>query len=282
MTVDASIPGQNWVCLSFVSPEKVLPRKDKYLMQNFLKHALTDKDPEGNLKATPDNVCEMFDDFMYANEEKLTQQFVEDNDFLTSVRGIKVRGTYETRREAEVRAKVLQKRDRAHHVFVGQVGYWLPWDPNPDLIEKQEHANDDLNSLVREMKKNQEQKDEHYEMEKQDKINKAREESERVRKEQIAQRNIGEAQRMKEEDDHKRLQEEAKEKIPEMREMADEKDRALDATIHPKEAGSADPWLDRKENGEDDVSAEGNGETMKHGFAKEENVDVAEVAESIF
>jgi hypothetical protein len=41
---------------------------------------------------------------------------------------LKVRGVYDTLREAQVRAKVLQRRDPNFNVFLGQVGYWLPWD----------------------------------------------------------------------------------------------------------------------------------------------------------
>ena len=44
-------------------------------------------------------------------------------------------------REAKKRAQILQRRDRAFHVFVGQVGYWLPWDPDTNKIENQDLDN---------------------------------------------------------------------------------------------------------------------------------------------
>ena len=31
------------------------------------------------------------------------------------------------KKEADFRAKKLQNKDQYHNVFVGEVGYWLPW-----------------------------------------------------------------------------------------------------------------------------------------------------------
>ena len=39
------------------------------------------------------------------------------------------------------RAKKLQSLDSDFHVFVGQVGYWLPWDPCADKIEDEQYIN---------------------------------------------------------------------------------------------------------------------------------------------
>ena len=73
-----------------------------------------------------------------------------------------VRGVYDTLREAQVRAKVLQRRDPNFNVFVGQVGYWLPWDPHPHRIENQEYGEQELNELVKSYRENQEKKDLHF------------------------------------------------------------------------------------------------------------------------
>ena len=37
LSVDNPIPGQNFVCLSFVSPDKILPQKNTFFIHNFLK-----------------------------------------------------------------------------------------------------------------------------------------------------------------------------------------------------------------------------------------------------
>jgi hypothetical protein len=46
----------------------------------------------------------------------------------TPIMGIKVRGVYATLDEAQKRATYLQKVDKIHHIFVGEVGKWLPFD----------------------------------------------------------------------------------------------------------------------------------------------------------
>ena len=88
------------------------------------------------------------------------------------MRGLKVRGIYDTRKEAEIRAKVLQRMDKSFHVFVGQVGYWLPWDPDPDSIENSEYAEKELNDLVKSYKENEMERDIYY----QEQLNRRKEE----------------------------------------------------------------------------------------------------------
>jgi hypothetical protein len=156
LEVDPEIPGQKYVCLSFVSPEEVLKNKEIFLVHNFLKSMAEKYD----LKE--EDLSEKYKDFLFSNQEKLEEKFYQDNDFRTTVRGLKVRGVYDTLREAQVRSKVLQKRDPAFNVYVGQVGYWLPWDPNPLKIENQEYSEQQLNELVKKYKENQEMKDQHF------------------------------------------------------------------------------------------------------------------------
>tara|TARA_B100000700_G_C14955844_1_gene813950 strand:- start:31 stop:774 length:744 start_codon:yes stop_codon:yes gene_type:complete len=154
LEVDAPINGQRYVLLSFVSPEKFLKRKEIFSFHKYLKHSNKDYD------LTFEDFEKKWTNFMYSNEQNIEDEFSELVDFRTSVRGLKIRGSYDTYREAKVKAARLQKVDRAHHVFIGQVGYWMPWDPTPDAIEDQEYLNSQLNTLVHEYKKNQQYRDE--------------------------------------------------------------------------------------------------------------------------
>ena len=43
LEVDKPIPGQNFVCLSFVSPEKVLASKERFKSRQFLTSFLKEK-----------------------------------------------------------------------------------------------------------------------------------------------------------------------------------------------------------------------------------------------
>ena len=156
LEVDQPIPGQNYACISFVSPEEVLKKKELFMVHKYLKTVSKKYDLDEN------KVEEEFKDFMYINSDKLEKEFYQNNDFRTTVRGVKVRGIYDTLREAQVRAKVLQKRDPNFNVYVGQVGYWLPWDPNPHKVDTQEYAEGELNTLVQKYRENQAKKDAHF------------------------------------------------------------------------------------------------------------------------
>ena len=102
-----------------------------------------------------ENIWECYQTYLQENEDTLEQQFQEQNEFQTSVRGLKVRGVYETEAEAKIRCQVLQKFDKTHSVFVAPVGYWLPWDPNPDRIENQEYQLKQLNDLMKNYNQNE-------------------------------------------------------------------------------------------------------------------------------
>lgn len=102
---------------------------------------------------------ESFDDFMFKNSAKLEDDFYAKNNFRTTVRGLKIRGAYSTKEEADIRAKKLQKADPDHNIYVGQVGKWLPWDPKPSEIGEQEYAEDQLNTLMKKYKENEEQRE---------------------------------------------------------------------------------------------------------------------------
>ena len=47
---------------------------------------------------------EKFEDFLFRDEEDISKRFDEQNEFRTSMHGLKVRGVYDTRREADLRA----------------------------------------------------------------------------------------------------------------------------------------------------------------------------------
>ena len=169
LEVDPSIPGQQYCVLSFISPENVLKKKESYFNSEFFKWLCDQSDFLDNavLKGEKTrlnyvSLKEKYDDFLYSNEERLENEFHEMEDFKTTVRGIKVRGVYATQREAEVRCKVLQRLNKRDNVFLGQVGYWLPWDPNPERVENTEYLEPELNKLMKQYKENAAKRDIYY------------------------------------------------------------------------------------------------------------------------
>jgi hypothetical protein len=64
--------------------------------------------------------------------------------------------------------------DPSFNVFVGQVGFWLPWDPAPSEIQNQEYAEDQLNTLMKNYKENEVKKDEFFEEQKRERLSNAK------------------------------------------------------------------------------------------------------------
>jgi hypothetical protein len=111
---------------------------------------------------TASTLKDEYDDFMYANGVKLEDDFYAKNNFQTTMRGLKIRGSYGQKEEAEARAKKLQKMDPDHNIYVGQVGKWLPWDPSPSAIPDQEYAEEQLNTLMKKYKENEEAREQFH------------------------------------------------------------------------------------------------------------------------
>ena len=166
LEADKEIRGQNYVCLSFISPENVLKNKDNYYVHNFLKSICSEYGLD------EESLEDKYKDYLFNSKEQLDKDFSEQNEFRTTVRGLKIRGTYDTLQEAEMRAKRLQKSDPNFNVFVGQVGFWLPWDPEPKDVGEEQYLNDELNNLMSEYKSNADKRDEIFNTRKRDLIQK--------------------------------------------------------------------------------------------------------------
>ena len=178
LEVDDPIPGQNYVCLSFVSPENIMESKEAFKVSKFLQSYCKDQD------LNVEEVMKKYSDYTYKYQDELQKDFDERNKFQTNIRGLKVRGTYSTRDEAEKRAKTLQTIDSDFHVFVGQVGYWLPWDPCADKVQEEHYINDQLNEMMEKYKENNINRDIFYEEEKREKVKAAKEEVLRKKREE--------------------------------------------------------------------------------------------------
>jgi hypothetical protein len=183
---DQSIAGQKFVCMSFVSPEKILKKREVFLFDQFIKNWEFSKSMERYFEfihfisykynLNVDNLITDFNDFVkeesdklkksgieddYKNfmdkqEDKLNEQFSREHAFQTSVRGLKIRGVFPSQEEAEMKSKKLREQDPNHDIFVGPVGVWVPWDPDAYKTGRVEHLEEELNALHKEKLKNEE------------------------------------------------------------------------------------------------------------------------------
>lgn len=182
---DKAISGQKFVCVSFVSPENILKRRELFMFEEFLKNYDFSKsmekfsqflnflsykynlnfetlmgDMQEFVKSEKDNIktTDIYDSyktFLDNHENDLDDEFNKQNNFQTSVRGLKVRGSYSTQEEAELRCKLLREVDPNHNVYVGPVGVWMPWEPEAYKTGRVEYLEDELNQLMHEKNTNE-------------------------------------------------------------------------------------------------------------------------------
>ena len=184
---DKPIAAQKFSCISFISPEEILKQKEMFKFEHFIKswdfHKSLEKynqflnflsfkyslsfdnlaaDLKEFVESERDNIVTMkmedeYKNFLDRTEEKLEKEFNAKHDFQTSIRGIKIRGSFPTQEEAELRAKMLRKVDPNHDVYVGPVGMWIPFHPDAYKTGKVEYMEETLNELMSEKEKNEEQ-----------------------------------------------------------------------------------------------------------------------------
>lgn len=183
---DPEIRGQKFVCLSFISPEDVIRQKETYFFNQFLKHFSKDvnelfdniktkfqddkviQDMIHNISERHDYIFEdkslekEFQFFKESNSETLESDYYSINKFQTSIRGLKVRGVFESIKEAQVRAQAIKKFDKYFDVYIAEVGCWCPWSPNPNDVAEQEYPETQLNTLMKKYKENQDNKETMY------------------------------------------------------------------------------------------------------------------------
>lgn len=160
LTIDEEIRGQRFCCISFAEPVKnVLAEKESYMFSQFIPKFLDkfyndfcfmnglDKTKMKQPKVSLKQINEDYLDFQSTNFEKLSEDFKEQNKQM-NIRAVKVRGNFDTLEEAQMKARQLQQEDPHFDIFVGQVGYWLPFNPANINDIKPEYMNEELNKLV--------------------------------------------------------------------------------------------------------------------------------------
>lgn len=182
---DKPVANQKFVCVSFVSPENILKQKEQFMFEEFAKHwdlkhnmqkftefmnfisykynlkfdnvmadldeyVKSEQDKLRNLSVNDD-----YKTFLDNHEDQLSEEFKKKFSFQTSVRGLKIRGSYPTQQEAELRCKMLREVDPNHDVYVGPVGMWMPWEPEAYKTGRVEYLEEELNKLMHEKQKNE-------------------------------------------------------------------------------------------------------------------------------
>lgn len=181
---DKSISGQKFACLSFISPEDHIKKKELFFFEQFVKDYDTTKsmskfvefinfvsfkynisseelltEYESFINVFKDklkgDVSDDYKNFLDKNESELEKKYLKENDFQTTTRGIKVRGVFPTQEEAELRCNMLRQIDSNHDIYVGPVGIWVPFHPDAYKTGKVEYLEKELNELMHKKKENE-------------------------------------------------------------------------------------------------------------------------------
>ena len=265
LDIDKSIPGQNFVCLSFVSPESSIKQRYLWYFKQFLDDLIKPIEKPDNVqeldyknklqsilssKFDYNTISNVWEDFLHLNANDLDRKYNNEVSFQTSMRGLKIRGTYDTYAEAKNRSQQLARLDKNHNVYIGQVGYWLPWDPNPHELPEQEYQNKELNTLMKKYQENLLNKEEFFNARNKEKMDEA----------------------LRQNKNSKRVDEETEKELDKVRNTVIEKNKILQESLEEKKQeteekdtshensnsnnedmtasvfNTEDPWLSRKKD----------------------------------
>ena len=184
---ELGIPGpedQKFVVMSFLDPDDILKKREHYFFSQFVSHwefattltkyeeffaflshkhrlptqSIMDdfrsfvEDQRASLETT--SIPDQYRTFLDRHEDALFAQFNKDNDFQTSVRGIKIRGVYDNQQDAETRGEEIQAVDTTHNISLGVMGAWMPWNPVAYKTGRVKYLEPELNRLEHEKCKN--------------------------------------------------------------------------------------------------------------------------------
>lgn len=210
---DPEVPTQKYCIVSFLSPEKIIQKKELWQLEQFVKwndydlkmkgqeqflafiakkydlkvddvmadHTEFERVHRDDIKST--NITEQFQIFLLKHEKELQEKFDNAVNFQTNVRGVKIRRSFPTVEEAQVFAQAMRRRYPKDNLFIGKVGAWLPWDPSEHLIAEVDYAEKDLNEIMRKYKENEANKEVYFAEERENSIKRQKDENEARKKE---------------------------------------------------------------------------------------------------
>jgi hypothetical protein len=215
---DPEVPTQKYCIVSFLSPEKVIQDKNRFFFSEFVKFMdydwkvkglehlmaflskkyslkiddlLKDAEEFGKVRdkeIRETDIEEAWQVFLLKHEKETQEKYDQSVEFKTNVRGVKVRRAFATVEEAQVMAKVFQRKYPKDNLYIGKVGAWLPWDPSEHLMPEVEYAEKELNELMRRYKENEANKEIFFADQRAEKVKAQKDENERRRREAAAPR----------------------------------------------------------------------------------------------
>lgn len=106
------------------------------------------EDPDGeHYKYT--NIDQLDEDDTIPGQQYVLMSFISPERIMNcDIRGIKIRGVYASREKAEKALEVLKKKDKYFDIWLGEMGKWLPWNPNTSQVEEVKYRNKKLDKIM--------------------------------------------------------------------------------------------------------------------------------------
>jgi hypothetical protein len=208
---DPELPNQRYCIVSFLSPEKVLAKKQEYFFQKFMQWTEYDFKVKGletlasylsnkysikiddvmkdihdfekthRAEIKKSDIPEQYQVFLLKHEKEIQESFDREHNFQCNIRGVKVRRAFPSYEEAQLWCKVLQRKYPKDNLMIGRMGCWLPWEPSEHLMENVEYANAQLNEIMRKYKENEANRELFFAEEREQSIKAQKEENARRR-----------------------------------------------------------------------------------------------------
>lgn len=160
---DPPIPNQSYSLFSFVPPKEKIEELFGASRYESIQKVLQEKKEEllEKINNTPD-------DFVAHILTTITPVLVENNKeeaakTHNSRGAVKFRGAFTTIEEAKKYSEYLRNLDPNYDIFLGQTGFWYPFNPARENVKEQNYFGKELNDLMKSYLKNKTQADIHFE-----------------------------------------------------------------------------------------------------------------------
>ena len=162
---DAPIIGQSFACVSFVSAEDIIAKKDAFFFERYLNEVVNTRVANfvDAIRQTPDSASKFadtfqdslsnlpldFSTFVSTNRSRLEESYAAENPLQITISGFKIRGSYADLDSAKRRAESLQAAEKGVDVYVAQVGAWCPFNPSAENVGDIVYDETELNTLMK-------------------------------------------------------------------------------------------------------------------------------------
>ena len=122
---------------------------------------------DDRLDIDPPIIGQKFVLISFLTEHQLSKSVLQQEAHECQIHGIKIRGIFEDEKSAKEYSDRLQKLTNAKfNIYIGEVGKWLSFDPNPNSIKDSTYQESRLNDLMKNYEKNIEYKNQVFELRK--------------------------------------------------------------------------------------------------------------------